>query len=447
MTRALLLLIGVECLVGGWWIQRHRHAVRPPLPNLTEVDRVTAAEFRERSGGARSTDDWFKLGEDYLATGFFPEAEACLRHAAGLDPTAADIAYKHGFALERIGRISEANAAYHLAADRKHPRAKDCLYAIGRNHLRLEDLPAAEAAFARIEAMPGARLERAILDARAGRTAEAEAAAKLLAAEFPTAYPPVALRIRLAVARGDGAAAATLSDAFVRRARPLPTPFDTDVDWILRRASAVGRDRLFRDAGRDAQAGRTAEAEAKLREALEARWSSEIADRLAEVAFVRGRRDESRRILAEAVERGGPSVAALWRLGQAEDASRDPTEAIRTWERAAALVSGPEGQELLLDLAQAYQVRGDQSQINHYRARATLAAGIENLDRGAYDVARQSLEESTRLDPRSPNAWFELAECHRLAGRATDARAAYARCLEHDANHGRAIRARALLSD
>ncbi len=436
MTRALALAIAAELLVGGWLVWRHVHALHPPVPDPSAVDAVTAAEFRDLAAAATTADGWGNLGEAYLATGFYPEAAACLTRAAALDPT-ADRHFKHAFALERLGLLEDANAEYRAAAAANHPRAKDCWYYVGRNHLRLENAAAAAEAFAKAQPLPGARFELARL------AGQADAEAGRLATEFPTAYPPVALRLRLAVLRNENTTA--LADAFARRPRPLPTPFDAEVDWVMGRASGVGHARLFRDAGRDLQAGRAAAAEEKLRAALAARWDPEVADKLADVRFAQGDRAEALRILTEVVDRGGPTAQSLWRRGQAEEAGGQLQQAVATWERAAALASGPGGRDLLQDLAAAHERLGDKEKAKRYPARAHLAAGIAAVDAGRWDEATTALGHATEADPASANAWFELAEAHRLAGRPADARAAYERCLKLNPDHGRAARAVRLL--
>lgn len=443
MTRLLLAIVVVELVAGGLLVNRRVNGIRPPIPNESSLDAATLAELRATAATVQTAGDWSKLGEADLAVGLFAEAEACWRQAAALEPTSAEHAFKHAFALERLGRIEDANAAYIAAIDKKYSRSSDAWYYVGRNHLRLEDAKSAAVAFAKAGALPGARLERALLDARAGRAAEADAEAATLMKEFPDAYPPVALRLRLAIARKEPTAA--LADAFARRKRPLPTPFDTEIDWLLGKANGVGHSRLFRDAGRDMQAGRAADADAKVREALAARWDPEVADKLAEIAFARNRRDEALQILSEVVDRGGPTLTSLWRRGQAEAAIGQGEMALVTWERAAGMASGPNGRDLFQDLAEQYEKRGQTDKAKVYLARSQLASGIDALDGGRLDEATAALGRAVENDPQMAAAWFELGESHRRANRTNEARAAYERCLKLDPSFSRAVRAKDLL--
>jgi tetratricopeptide (TPR) repeat protein len=448
MSRARWLLVGLlvaELVGGGFAAARRMNRVTPPVPDLADVDPVSAGEFRALIDHCHTAADWAKLGEAYLANGFFPEGEACLRQACQLDPESAETLFKHAFALERIGRIDEANDRYAAAIAHHHPRSADCWYYTGRNHLRLERGGPAAEAFERAGTLPGARFDRGVAIAGGGRRGDADAEAARLASEFANAYEPVSLRYRLAIARNDHTAAAMLADQFARRPRPLPTPFDTETDWIFGLANGFGRAGLFRDAGRDAQEGRFSAAEDKLRGALASRWEPEIADRLAEVAFVLGKREETARVLTEAVDRGGPTYEWLWRLGQAEDALGRPQRALELWQRAERLVSGPRGKELLEDLAGAYERAGQPDRAKPLAARAQLAAGLEALLAGRLDDAVKALTRAGEIDAKLAHAWFALGEAHRLAGRAQEARAAYDHCLKLDSDHGRAARALKLL--
>ena len=158
-----------EWAVGGFVaFRRLGREVTAPVPDLTATDPLTGDELRAKAALCRTPEQWADLGEVYLVTGFFPEAEACLREAAARAPATADVAFKHAFALERLGRLEEANADYEAAVRRNHLRAADCWYYVGKNHLRREQAGAAAAAFERAAALPGARYELALLQARAG---------------------------------------------------------------------------------------------------------------------------------------------------------------------------------------------------------------------------------------------------------------------------------------
>jgi tetratricopeptide (TPR) repeat protein len=427
--------------VGGYLVVRRLGQPLPPMPDLTSVEPLTAREIREQAAKCRNASEWQKLGEMYLATGFFPEAEACLRYAATLAPGNASVAFQHAFALERLGKLPEANSQYESAIRLGHPRAADGWYYIGKNHLRLEQEKPAAAAFKQAGNLPGARFELALLEARAGRTEQAENEARRLAEAHPNAYPPAGLLHRLALFRNDESAADIWADQFVRRPRPLPTPLDTEVDWIFGVANQLGQNRLLGEAAADVRAGQLASALGRLLSAQEARWEPKIADRMTEVVLALNRPDEAAPILLETIDRAGPSFERLWQLGKVR-----PAQALEYWERAARLASGPQARGLWGDLAKRHQQAGNESQARMCQARQELALGVAELEAGKSSEATAALERAVKADPQLAHAWFYLGEAHRAANRKSQARAAFERCLQVNPDHGRARRALRLVN-
>ncbi|HTK75524.1 MAG TPA: hypothetical protein VL371_09720, partial [Gemmataceae bacterium] len=221
-----MAVIFAEWAVGGYAAREHLgRAATPPVADLTAIDPITADEIRAEIALCHTPEHWAELGVMYFVTGCFPESEACLREASARAPANADFAFKHAYALERLGRLEESNAEYETTVRLEHPRTADCWYYVGKNYLRREQAGPAKAAFERAGALPGARYELALLRARAGEVSQADAEARRLSEEFPAAFEPVSLRYRLALARNDTAAADALADEFARRPEPLRTPF------------------------------------------------------------------------------------------------------------------------------------------------------------------------------------------------------------------------------
>jgi len=421
------------------------HVATAPVADLTAIDPITADEIRAKVAPCRTPEQWADLGEDYLVTGFFPEAEACLREAAARAPANAEFAFKHAYALERLGRLVDANTEYETSVRLNSSRAADCWYYIGKNHLRREQSGPASAAFERASASPGARYELALIRAGVGEVARADAEARRLTEEFPAAFEPVSLRYRLALERNDTSAADVLADQFARQPQPLRTPFYTEMEWVTSRANRLGRSRWYHDAGRAIQAGRVEDAESGLRKLLAVGWAPEVADRLAEVLFATGRHQEASEVLAESVARAGPSYGRLWLLGQAYDAIGQTARALETWERAARVATGPWTQGLWQDLARHYDRMGERDKAKAFHAMAHLAAGISFLDAGKPGDAVTALLQAVEANPGLAHAWYVLGEAYRAGQKPADARAAYECCLTIDPNHGRTRRALKIL--
>jgi tetratricopeptide (TPR) repeat protein len=445
MTRLDWLLAGViaaELAVGGYLAASRLREKTPPIPDLALIEPLAAGEvaaLAQRASERAGPEDWKRLGEVYLATGYFPEAEACYRESAGRSDD-ADTAFRHAFALERLGRLDEANAAYRRAAERGHRRAADCWYYVGRNHLRAERAGEAREAFARAGDLPAARYELAKLDAREGRRAEAAAAASQLAGEHPAALQPPLLLYRLQLPAGAEAA-----DRFRRAPARLPNPFDAESKWATDTFQSLGAARHSGEGARLLKEGRLDPAGRSLREALHGRWDPADADQLAEIAFQRNRPDEALRLIEEVVNRAGPSYDFLWRLGDAHEALGKPDAARAAWERAARLATGPDAKDLFFKLSTVLEKAGEPDAARAYLARAYLAAGRGEFDKGKFADAAAAFRGAVEQEPQLAHAWYYLGEVHRSQRRFAEARAAYGRCLQIDPDHGRAARGLALL--
>jgi tetratricopeptide (TPR) repeat protein len=447
MQGMLILAIAIELAIGGYLATQRLSRPVPPLADQAELDSTSSEDLRTLVVNCKTADQWRQLGEAYLALGFYPEAEACLRQATATDPNNADLAFKHAFALERIGKLEDANRQFEVAAKRNHPRRADCWYYIGRNYLRVEQPERAAEAFKRTETLPAARYELALLAARSGLASEAEEIAGQLTRDIPESYTPVSLQYRLALRREDWRRADALAEEFQRRPRPLPSPFDTEVDWVFDTANSIGRDRLFRDAGREMQAGRVSSAEQLLGESLQAAWHPDVADRLAEVRFMLGRPDEAMQLLSEAIDRAGPTYRLLWRLGQVHAARGNSGQTAELWERASRLATGPEARGLWQDLAAYYERAGDAERATTYSVKAGLAEGRQLLNEGQPSAAVTALMRVVNTNPDSPGAWFYLGQAHQALGHVAEARTAYQKCLAIDPDWGRASRAMKLFGE
>ncbi len=443
--RLLAGLIAVELAVGGYFASSRLRRHVPPLIDSRYLEPITADDFRGLSNNCRTAGQWAKLGEAYLASGFFPEAEACYREAVALDPNDANLAYRYGFAVERLGMAEEANVVYERAVELGNSHPSDCWYNIGRNDLRLGRQGPAREAFERATDLPASRFEIAKLDFRDGRTAEAEAMARHLADEYPSAIPPLALLYRIARVRGEDKVAEGYADQFFLRKKRLPTPFESDAEGVMEVVQQIGQNRVLQNGFRLNQERRPAEAEKALRVALAADWQPQIADQLALSVFMLGRPAETVDILADAVTRAGPEPFILWRLGQAYLNNGQAPKARDAWQRSARLMTGHAGQGLWLDMSNLAEKEGDQVRAKTYRARSLLSAGLEQYDKGRFDAADKLLKEAVGLDPRLDWGWYYLGETASAMHQPAAAAEAYKKCLSVNPDHGRAIRALKLL--
>jgi tetratricopeptide (TPR) repeat protein len=451
MTRLQWLLacvIVVELAVGAYFVAGRLREKTPHTADLTIFDPITAEQLRGLDRACRATGkpaDWAKLGEAYLAYGYFPESAACYGVAQDLAPSDADLAFKHGFALERLGLTGEANACYRRAIELAHPRSSDCWYYIGRNYLREEADAQARPAFERAKELPAARYELAKMEARLSGYREVPAALEQLLAEYPDRVEPNQLRCRIETLRGRPHEAAVYSERTTWARQRIPVPFDIDSKWALDVFGRMGSAQLAKTAERQLAAGARLEAARNLHAAIATDWAPHLADQLAELAFQEDRLDEALRLLQEILERDGPSAHILWRIGDAYEALKQPEKARAVWERAAAMGTGWDLKDLHFKLATSYEQAGDKERAAHHMARAYLKAGIREFWTGDLNDARVAFAKATEIEPNLAPAWYYLGEVGRLTNRPADARPAYERCLALDPGHGGALRGRALL--
>src|SRR5690606_8671005 len=97
-----LVVILAELGLGGWLISQRLIQSPPPTPDLALVDEALASDLRRLSASCRGAVDWRPLAEAYLIAGYFPEAEACYRHAVTLKPSDAEGIFEWAFCLSRL---------------------------------------------------------------------------------------------------------------------------------------------------------------------------------------------------------------------------------------------------------------------------------------------------------------------------------------------------------
>lgn len=261
---------------------------------------------------------------------------------------------------------------------------------------------------------------------------------------------------------------------------------------LLERGSVEEAIQEFRRAARDGEswfaymnlarallvARQPAEAEAILRDALEARRDDPEAHvLLGELLAERGDNASARRHLSEALRAAPNSLEALLALGRLEERAGNLAAAVARF--VAATRASPEDPEAWNDLGRLELTRGKVSEAaqlfrralegepRHAAARANLAmiheaegdlaaaereylralasaprdAAIRSnyaallTSRRRWREAREALEEAVRLDPRCAQAWNNLGAVLTATGHPDSALAMYRRALELDPSY------------
>jgi tetratricopeptide (TPR) repeat protein len=446
LSRIIIVVILLELLAGGVVLARSRPAKQskeqqPPLPDLSIVDHVAAAEIRRAAEHCHTAEEWRYLAELLMGNGYFTEAEMCHRVACDRDPKNPVLAFQWAFALERLALLDEANAQYRRAIELGYSPADDCRYFIARNMLRAEKPNDARVVFTEGKALPACRYELARLHHRAGELTQAVELLDGLVSLYPKAMQPYQYRYRIELDRGEGRKAFADADHVWRAIEKMPTPFDKEYDRLMEVWKTTGVNGRCKECQTLIRGGKAQEAEPVLREMLRQGWESQVVDMLAEVESSKGNHSETVRLLEEINDRDGPAAHNFARLGDAWEAMGKPEKARENWLRAVQMAAGQDLKNTHFKLSQSYEKAGDKQRSEAHLAKAYYFAGLEMIHSLRYSEAVNTFESSLKSDPKLSDSWFYLGEARRLLGQTDAAKDAYKTCLKVNPDHGRAIAA------
>jgi len=251
----LLVILGVELCWGGWETAKRLTYVATPSLQIDPAMLNTQDSFRDQVGPLQNqlaravridqtAESWLDLGMLYLTTGYYPQAEACFKHAQTLDADSYDIAYALGASLDLLGQTSEAIAQYSRASVLAEGRLREAnqagdtkrvdevkreressLYLTGKCYLRQEDLERAEEAFRKIYTFQPASYELMKILLRTDRIDEAASEIRILIHNNKDALETYLVASKLAAAQGDSANAAkfrVLANTAIRKVGYAP---------------------------------------------------------------------------------------------------------------------------------------------------------------------------------------------------------------------------------
>jgi len=447
LGRWLALALILDVAVCGWLVGSRLFRPRASLPASFPDDPLLAAEFtdlakRAEQGGA---EDWRLLGESLLGQGRYGHAERAFERALELDPLDAEAAYGLGFAVDRTGRMAEGNVHYERCLDipddpRRQRSVKPfALFAIGRNHLRLGDVAAAEAAFRRNEGFVPAMYQLARMLHASGRPKEAAALLDRLLERIPLSLELHHLRARVMETLGEPAeqfAAAALEE---RSARLIETSYGTE--YIRPFAHRHGLKRLL-DSYEERKASGDPAARAAALDAIEAAVGDRrIPERMTllylrgERALADGKTEPVPEILREIAAGGDASASRLLMEARCRDGQGDADGARLLRARAATMQRTA---ALERKLADDCDRRGDAAGRDRHLAAEQFQAAMTAYRRNRPDVALQLLRKSAELVPDDATTWFHIGEMEYHLGRRDDADEAFRTTLELRPHHGRA---------
>jgi tetratricopeptide (TPR) repeat protein len=451
LCRLLLALVCVEMVVCGGLVWLRLSETRPVAPRVELYnDSLTGKELLTLPDRFLfdSQTKWRTLGEAHMVMGYFAKAEACLRMAGSLSPGSAEISFAHGLALERLGQIDLAIAAFAQATLGRRGLAETAWYHMGRNHLRLERADEAAHAFVMAGEEHAASLyQRARLLVRSGRAAEAAGLVAILAESHPDDLR--VLQLRAAAAGDDAQGRALAARDQLDRAREILVVDDRE-EYYKPIRERYGLAREIARANRLRESGDTAGAAALLASLArgDPLWENSYLHLLqdsADLAVQAGDMLTAARLLREQFDRQQFPTPVAWELwGDVELSQGHENEAREAWNRALRMAPTP---QLHIKLASLAQRLNDQPLYRKHIALAGQAAGIALFRANRIAEAVATLKKAATLPGAAelPRLWFYLGEIERLENEPQRAREAYRRCLALDPDHGRALDALAKL--
>lgn len=434
----LLVVIVAELAVAGSAAYRRARQERPPLPSLARLDATTAAEVIELRERVQPDDPttWQTLGDVYLAFGYFAEAEACYARAAHAGPASHDLLLRWGVCLDRLGRLPQAIAKYELAANAAEDgrRREVCQYHIARCYLR--DLRTDYALEALLLAgdFELAQYELARLQTRIGRPDAAAPILDRLLTRLPDELKLNLLRAKVAEALGDPVGARRWLERAERSQDRLFVDSTVEYVGLLRVQHGLPRQRArgveLESAGQFAQAADALDAAQKLE------WDLTTARTLVRLDFRLGRIEQAAAVVQEMVARFGEYPEFLEQLGDAAFLQQRPDDAAALWQRAVDLRPSARLHQLLAEhCAQA----GMPDTAAEHRAAAEHYGGLESYRSNQLPRAVERLARAVELQPTRAEWWYCLGLAQQASDDPASARTSYARCLELQPYHGRAL--------
>ena len=448
LRRLLPAVLILELLICGWMVRSRLLRRVPSLPVAFPDDPLFAAEVmslarRAEDGGA---EDWLQLGRALLSQGFYVHAESALDRALDLDADRVDARFALAFALDRTGRLAESNVQYQRCVDTPADDRMDRLtrmvaaYAIGLNHLRAEDVTAAERWFRENKEVPQAQFQLAKLLHATGRSAEAAELVASLLTVLPLSLELHHLNAQVLEAIGRPAEAFAAGMMEERSRRAIELSFQNE--YISSFGGFHGIKRIVEECHQldpstngPALSRRLDRIDACMTDRLVPERKVSLLLR-ADVAIATGNTARVKEIVGLFGANGISDASLLELEAAARGLEGDAQAAISLRRRAAAMGPTP---LLHLQLANDFRDLGDAEASARQQAAFHRLEGLTVFRRNRLDDALAELKKSLELDPVNPATWFHVGEVEYHLSRLDRADDAMRRAVELRPGYGRAI--------
>lgn len=435
--RRFAVLIAVAWVAAGAVMARYASQAKMPAAKLDHVDSevAQAIAWHQHWMNLSYSEDWLSLGKLYLAYGCFPEAEICCRQAAELAPDSKDAYYLWAVALDRLGRLEDADKqltkAIELGAGQTAAWVR-----LGRIKLRQEAPAEAERAFRTALKSDSDAVAAAIGLARIllheNRPEEVAEVLSPFLKTRPLEHAPCQLLALAESALGRRQEAEKL--LLEAEWRPEVSHFDDPQADVNRWAASFGALRWATDSQAAAARGEASLSASLIQQALLLGWDDRFATQSASAFLQIKQPREALAVLRKTILSAGKSDFTSWLEGDAYAMLEKTTAAQDAWEESVELFGNETAHRRLAELLLPHNREAGERHL----ALALYCGALDRLQAGDPEKTAQMLQASLELKPDQSMAWHYLGETKRYQGDLENARAAYRRALELNPELGRA---------
>lgn len=454
-VRFLLILLVIELGTCGYLVAKRLSRHLPELPNAEFIDPLMMTDFQELAKQAEtgSSKEWVRLGQALLGQGFYTYAEICYRQAAELDPSDEVAQASYAFCLERTGRTQASTLEYEklksFSGESAFPLARRdfYLYSIGRNYLREENQIKAEETFRQNLGFQPAEYQLAKILVRSDRTEEALPIIESNLKKSPNSLYFRFLQSKAFESLGRMAEAKQAADRVERAMYIIQLNFN--INFVKPYSVRHGVQKEVQEYFKLIELNDMDTLASKLDKIIQLIGERPMPQhratlvRMLEVEFQRKNPQRMLMLLDELNQYGIEDADVLQFKAGAYLLSNETEKAIPLLKRTAEMSPTIEIHQTLANL---YEQKNENKKRDMHQAKMALLSAMMAFRNNQLAEAESSIQRSVKLNPDDAQAWFYTAETSRHLGNQEAARAAYARCVELNPNHGRALRELAILT-
>ncbi|TWT60595.1 tetratricopeptide repeat protein [Rubinisphaera italica] len=441
--RLLLLIVAAELLFGAYAFTTRNRQIGPQIPERSQTDPFSWNELNDLSKQVQlinSSSEWQKLAEALIGKGFYIQGELAFREAVKRDSANLTAAQGVAFCLDRTGRIAESNKLYQQLVSKTSGETRQLiLYAIARNHLRIEEPQTAEQLFYENYDFIPAKLMFNKLLVKSDRGEQALPLINQFLRKLPQSLLFQQVKREALIENADQAQALHAADMIERAELLIPVNFNTD--FLTERNQNFGFNRHWYEYQTISEKLPPAQKLTVLQELQDSQK-----DYLSPYTLVLLK--ESARAAADAknaevlkhhlnqIENYEIVDAEIWELrGDLFDLTGDSDQAIQCWNKSVSMTPN---NIVYQKLASLYAETEQNTKREQALADAALDTGLTAFRNNDLVTAGEMLKISSKLNSNSARCWFYQAELDRLKKQFSAAKLKYEKCLQINPYHGRA---------